>query len=233
MSGADSSKFSIITAGALTFKAAPAPLPDYESPGDSNRNNVYEVTVVVTDSKGNSDERDVTVKVTNVEEPGVVTLSTLQPRVDVPVTATLADPDSVTVSSISWQWYQGTIQTTSLPTEKCATGVTANCFNKGATSATYTPVANDATKTLTAVATYTDGFGDDDATEASANPVLADSRNKAPVFPDQDTRSGWSPGGPEADCHGEYCFRNGSKAYRRCRNCHGHRHHPDVFGGRG
>ena len=157
LSGADSSKFSI-TAGALTFKAAPAPLPDYESPGDSNRNNVYEVTVVVTDSKGNSDERDVTVKVTNVEEHGTVTLSTLQPRVDVPVTATLADPDSVTVSSISWQWYQGsiTIDTpdttttsetiTSLPTVECATGVTENCFNKGATSATYTPVANDATE---------------------------------------------------------------------------------------
>ena len=33
-------------------------------------NNVYEVTVKVTDSKGNSDEQDVTVKVTNVEEAG-------------------------------------------------------------------------------------------------------------------------------------------------------------------
>ena len=52
---------------------------------------MYEVTVVVTDTKGNSDEQDVTVKVTNMEETGTVTLSTLQPRVGFPVTATLAD----------------------------------------------------------------------------------------------------------------------------------------------
>ena len=48
----------------LAFKAN----PDYESPGDSGANNVYEVTVVVTDTKGNTDEQDVTVKVTNIEE---------------------------------------------------------------------------------------------------------------------------------------------------------------------
>ena len=78
--------------------AAPARTLSFEErrpisslPEDSGRNNVYEVTVKVTDSKGNSDEQDVTVKVTNVEEPGMVTLSTLQPRVDFPVTATLAD----------------------------------------------------------------------------------------------------------------------------------------------
>ena len=51
---------------ALSFKAN----PDYESPGDSGGDNVYEVTLVVTDSKGNSDEQDVTVKVTNIEEDG-------------------------------------------------------------------------------------------------------------------------------------------------------------------
>ena len=84
LSGADASKFNITTTGdmrTLSFKAN----PDYESPGDSGRNNVYEVTVRVTDSKGNSDEQDVTVKVTNVEEDGTVTLSTLQPRVGFPV----------------------------------------------------------------------------------------------------------------------------------------------------
>ena len=99
--------------------------PDYESPGDSGGDNVYEVTLVVTDSKGNSDEQDVTVKVTNIEEDGVVTLSTLQPRVGFPVTATLADPDNVTADSVSWQWSNddGEIE--------------------DATSDTYTPVAGD------------------------------------------------------------------------------------------
>ena len=38
----------------LSFKAN----PDYESPGDSGGDNVYEVTLVVTDSKGNTDEQD-------------------------------------------------------------------------------------------------------------------------------------------------------------------------------
>ena len=87
----------------LSFKAN----PDYESPGDSGGDNVYEVTLVVTDSKGNTDEQDVTVKVTNIEEEGMVTLSTLQPRVGFPVTATLADPDNVAADSVSWQWYDG------------------------------------------------------------------------------------------------------------------------------
>ena len=62
---------------------------------------MYEVTVKVTDTKGNSDEKDVTVKVTNVEEDGEVTLSTLQPRVGFPVTATLTDPDNITANSTS------------------------------------------------------------------------------------------------------------------------------------
>ena len=75
----------LVACALLSFKAN----PDYESPGDSGGNNVYEVTLVVTDSKGNTDEQDVTVKVTNMEEDGVVTLSTLQPRVGFPVTATL------------------------------------------------------------------------------------------------------------------------------------------------
>ena len=64
LSGADASKFDISTTGGatrtLSFKAE----PDYESPGDSGADNVYEVTVMVTDTKGNSDEQDVTVKVT-------------------------------------------------------------------------------------------------------------------------------------------------------------------------
>ena len=48
----------------LSFKAN----PDYESPGDSGANNVYEVTVVVTDTESNTDELAVMVKVTNMEE---------------------------------------------------------------------------------------------------------------------------------------------------------------------
>ena len=191
MSGADAGKFELDGSGdtrTLAFEEA----PNYESPGDSGGNNVYEVTVVVTDSKGNTDEQDVTVKVTNMEEDGTVTLSTLQPRVGFPVTATLADPDNVAADSVSWQWYRGaSIATTSLP-EECAAATSNNCAIKDATSDAYTPVADDINDTLNAVATYTDGSpntGDakDVMAGEAANAVLADTRNKAPVFPDQDT----------------------------------------------
>ena len=181
LSGADASKFSIPDTGiarALSFKAN----PDYESPGDSGGDNVYEVTLVVTDSKGNSDEQDVTVKVTNIEEDGVVTLSTLQPRVGFPVSATLTDPDNVTAGSVSWQWYNGDIDLGDLE---------ANAI-EDATSATYIPVAGNVGVMLWARASYTDGNANAaDAKDAAAveadNPVLVDTRNKAPVFPDQDT----------------------------------------------
>ena len=60
----------------------------------------------------------------------MVTLSTLQPRVGFPVTATLADPDNITAGSVSWQWYReatisitdqnfNTFDPTSLPTVEC------------------------------------------------------------------------------------------------------------------
>ena len=193
LSGADASKFDITTTGAtrtLSFENA----PDFESPGDSGRNNVYAVTVKVTDTKGNSDEQDVTVKVTNVEEAGMVTLSTLQPRVDFPVTATLADADNITAGSVSWQWYKGTVTQEDLGTldmTECVDAATNNCFIKGATSATYTPVAFDVNDTVVAVALYTDGSPNDDnakdfAMMVTAQSVLADTRNKAPMFPDQD-----------------------------------------------
>ena len=188
--GNDRDKFSIEN-GLLAFKEAEA--PDYESPGDSDGNNVYEVTVRVTDSDDNTGEQDVTVKVTNVEEDGEVTLSTLQPRVGFPVTVTLTDPDNITADSVSWQWYRGTASLGSLP-EECTETTLNNCAIKGATSDTYTPVADDVQNLLTAVATYTDGSpndpdvndGKDVVLEPAAQQVLADTRNKAPVFEDQD-----------------------------------------------
>ena len=198
LSGADASKFDISTSGGATRTLSLKEAPDYEAPGDSGRDNVYEVTVVVTDTKGNSDEQDVTVKVTNAEEDGAITLSTLQPRVDISVTATLADPDNITAGSVSWQWYKGTVTQDGLDTldmNECVAANTNNCFIKGATSATYTPVAGDASDvgdTLVAVALYTDGRANavadpkDFAMMVTANQVLADTRNKAPVFPEQD-----------------------------------------------
>ena len=61
--GADASRFSInATTGALAFKAP----PDFEAPTDANKNNVYEVTVKATDSKGASDMQSLAVTVVDV-----------------------------------------------------------------------------------------------------------------------------------------------------------------------
>ena len=126
ITGDDAGQFSIPgTSGALTFKAQ----PDYEAPGDANTDNVYEVTVVATDSEGNRSTRDVEVTVTNVDEGGVVTLSRTQPRVGVEVTASLTDPDG-SISGLRWQWYDGAIGDGDLTVNAIA----------DATSDTYTPV---------------------------------------------------------------------------------------------
>ena len=52
----------------LTFKT----LRDFESPADSDRDNVYEVTVVATDDDGHTDSVAVTVTVTGQKEGPVI-----------------------------------------------------------------------------------------------------------------------------------------------------------------
>ena len=47
---------------------------DFENPGDSNGDNIYEVTVVASDGT-NQAERSVTVKITDSDEAGTITLS--------------------------------------------------------------------------------------------------------------------------------------------------------------
>ena len=167
-SGRDAEKFSI-SAGALTFAAA----PDFESPGDANGDNVYEVTVVASDPAGNSDELNVRVKVTNVAETGTIEFSSLSPKVGVALTAELDDPDG-DVTGLMWQWSKD------------------DSAIEDETSDTYTPVAGDIGDTLVATATYRDGSlaaGDAAITLASSPTVavVADTDNKAPLFPDQDS----------------------------------------------
>ena len=200
LAGSDSSKFEFsdntntCTDGAanqtaetvlLCFKSDFA--PDYEKPADANRDNVYSVTVVVTDSHSNMDSRDVSVTAANVEEDGKVTLTNLVPEVGVPITAVLTDPDGG-IRDIEWRWSYS----------DSAEGE----YIDGATLDTYTPVTGDfepTPKTLRAMATYRDAATEDDrftvedeskddAMGNSVNPVKdADPNNKAPVFSDQDT----------------------------------------------
>ena len=50
--GADAALFQITPAGALSFRTP----PDFETPGDANRNNVYEVTLAVSDGQASASQ---------------------------------------------------------------------------------------------------------------------------------------------------------------------------------
>ena len=163
LGGTDAASFAIVAAsGQLQTKAA----LDYETKRS------YRVTVRAADPANTSATATVTINVTDVDEPGVVTLSSSQPRVDSALTATLRDPDA-TVTGISWQW----------ASSSAANGSYTNI--SGATSASYTPVAADEDNYLKAAASYTDKFSSNKNAEAvSANAVKFP--NRPPAFPDQD-----------------------------------------------
>ena len=175
MAGADRGKFDFDTTGQLTFKVAAA--PDYEKPGDANKDNVYEVTVEATDAVGHTGTKDVKVTVTNADEDGTVTMSQRQPRVGVPITASVTDLDG-DVSNVTWQWSRSQTQ-----------GGSFDDIDK-ATSATYKPMDDDFDPSpmfLQATAMYTDGEGEGKtAMGESANAVAEDTRNEPPAFDDQD-----------------------------------------------
>ena len=161
--------------------------PDFEAPTDANKDNVYEVTVRAADGDGNRGEMAVKVTVENENEDGTVSLSRTQIRVGVAVTASLSDSDG-SISGLTWQW---SIDGANVQ------DATPNGDIEDANADTYIPKAGDVGGTLTATATYTDGEGPDPdgddpkktASVASATAVAVDTRNKAPVFEDQDAET--------------------------------------------
>ena len=164
LAGTDAASFSIVeTSGQLQAET----LLDYEA------RRSYEVTVTATDTSGATDTITVTITVTNVEEPGSVTLSTVQPQVGTEVTAELTDPDG-DPTRVVWQWALAA----------SPTGSWTN-VSSGVDQASYTPVAADVGKDLRARASYTDPHGGGKSTNGvSDNPVQAApaGNNSAPVF---------------------------------------------------
>ncbi len=187
VSGTDGADFEIsnesATRGQLTFKK----IPDFEKPVDSNGDNVYMVTVVASDA-GVDDknkmtaERAVVVTVKNEEEAGTVSLSSVQPKIGFPLTASVTDLDGG-VMGTTWKWERddGTVDS---PTANCATttGWEDAVDGTGAKTATYTPDAKDEGKCLRATATYTDGEGMAETMGVSANAVEKDEANRPPRF---------------------------------------------------
>ena len=162
LTGTDDDEFTLASNGVLTFKES----PDYETPGGDS----YDVTVSAVAGSHTVDKL-VTVNIQNIEEPGTVTLSTVQPQVGTSLTATLQDDDVAT--GITWQWYQTSSRGSS------GTAIT------NADSATYTPGSGDVGRYLRAVASYDDGFSDGNTAAAvSANRVqVVTPGNEAPEFP--------------------------------------------------
>ena len=106
----------------------------------------------------------VMVKVTNVEEPGTVTLSAQEPQEEIPLTATLSDPDNVTTDSDKWQWARsrnGSSGWTDIEDED------EDEFGK---TATYTPVNDDVGYYLRATVTYKDGESAADVSRRMTRP---------------------------------------------------------------
>ena len=111
VSGTDAAKFNNVfnlnaSTGEITVKSGAN--IDYESSDKS-----YSITVSVSDGEDASGEAEsppttdatvsVIINVNDVDEPGIVTLSTTAPRVGSALTATLSDPDSsVLVYTVRW-----------------------------------------------------------------------------------------------------------------------------------
>ena len=112
----------VATTGQLQTKAA----LDYETGTIS-----YTVTVTAVDPSGADDTITVTITVNNVDEAGTVTLSSTQPVEEIPLTATLDDPDDVVSGSATWSW------------ARSPNGTSSWTLISGATSASYTPVTAD------------------------------------------------------------------------------------------
>ena len=113
--------------------------------------------------------------VTNVDEAGTLTLSTLQPVDGIDVTATLTDIDGA-VTDTAWKW------------AKSLNHAGAYTDIDGATEAIYKPKPADLNHYLRATATYTDPQGSDktEMVISARKVVISRSTNTAPVFKDAD-----------------------------------------------
>ena len=134
-----------------------------------------------------------TVSVTNVEEPGTVTLSTGTPRAGAQITATLEDPDTYAAGDVNWQW------------ESSTDGSDPWADIAGATDATYMVAETDSDNYLRATASYTDGEGSGKSATSAAT-ASAVTGNTAPEFADaaadrsvaENTAAGENIGAPVA-----------------------------------
>ena len=170
LGGRDADRFTI-SRGALRFKR----LPNHEDPHSAlegaglAERNVYRVTL-----EASGGTHDVAVRVTDVDEPGTVSMDRPQPQVDRPLSVSLLDEDEG-VAAERWQWSRSEDGTTWTDIE-------------GATSPRRSPAPADVGMYLRAAVTYSDRFGSGKTASAvSTYRVEAKTlANTAPSFADQD-----------------------------------------------
>ena len=163
LTGTDAGLFAVdSTSGLLTFNTP----PNFEDAQDEDGDNSYQVTVTATDdgTPSESSTLEVTVRVTNKNEPGRIGPITGTAQVGQTLTAgEVTDPDGI-ITSIEYEWGRA------LPGER-------HLGIRGAQQRTYTLVADDIGNTIEVFASYQDGFGFDaderDVTSAPTAVVVA------------------------------------------------------------
>ena len=165
LGGTDGAVFEISDRGVLSFLRP----PDFEHPADDDADNEYLLQVQARAGANDPVAADVTVNVANVDEPGVLVLSSPQPQTGTPLEAAVSDPDGVPAAQ-AWIWQR-----------KQGNGPWSNV----ATARSYTPVAADVGYDLRVEATYLDGTGtgsDTAEVQAPHSTRAAPSTYRAPDF---------------------------------------------------
>ena len=122
-----------------------APSFEQEIRGDTNGDNIYETKFQVWAGSGNPPAiKFIRITVADINEEADLTLSSPQPLISIPYTATHEDPDRII--SRSWSWHRSQNR---------------DDWNviDGATSSTYTPGVADINHYLRATTTYEDTHG--------------------------------------------------------------------------
>ena len=165
LAGADREHF-MFSNGTLSFKQ-PA---DYEARADDDQDNTHELRLRAFDGSLTG-KHTVTVTVTNVDEEGSLSLSSEQPQVGTPLTATLTDPDQLEVVQ-SWAW------------ERSA-NLSSWTSIAAATSGSYVPTADTVGQYLRVTANYHDGHGTGKVLQTTSDRAVAAMpiTNTAPYFP--------------------------------------------------
>ena len=155
-------------------------LPDYENPADVDQDNLYHVTAL---SSSASQIVDLQIKISDVNEPGAVSISDSRPGAGEPLIAQISDPDGV-FGEVAWRWQRSAGAGQWMPVA-------------GAVGASYTPEAADTTSHLRAIAVYRDSHGAGQRAQAATpapviGPRLArisaslDSNRETKLYPEFD-----------------------------------------------